>query len=202
MVKYIMYMSFCIGSDGEEGCRMLNFKNKNRPGSGKNPIISADLYETELVLKMKKEEMFNPYVFMPHAELNNDVYECVDSFVDKYKGDEMSLLIYTDSVNPMIQDVFREVYREHYEDEYKKVNRQLDRFRLRFIILIIISIAAFIISNHLAVRTDHQSIFSYLIGNVSCFCLWEVGNTHFRASDLFLERKRVKRSMDAKIEFQ
>ena len=182
---------------------MPEYKKRNRTDSDVNPDkMPAALYETELVLKLNKEELFNPYIFMPHAELNSIVYNSVDTFVEKYKGDDMKLFIYAKSINPMTQDVFREVYREHYEDEYKKVNRLVNRYRYKAIILVIIAVVAFIISRRIAKMTGGETIFSYILSNVSCFCIWEIGYTQFTTRDLADERKRILRAMNAKIVFQ
>ncbi|MBQ2679383.1 MAG: hypothetical protein IJF98_04205 [Firmicutes bacterium] len=182
---------------------MEEYKKRNREDSDVNPEkMSGALYETDLVLKLKSEEMFNPYIFMPHAELNSIVYNCVDTFVEKYKGDYMNLFIYGNAVNPMIQDVFREVYRSHYEDEYKKVNRLVKRYLRRAVFLVVTAVVAFWISRRLAKITGGDTIFSYILSNISCFCIWEVGYTQFTTRDLRDERKRILRAMNAEINFQ
>ena len=181
----------------------MEYKKRNRTDAGVEPgKMPAALNETELVLKLKKEELFDQHILLPHAELNKVVYNCVDTFVQKYKGDEMTLYICTNSVNPIIQDVFREVYRSHYEDEYKKVRRNLMRYRRRAIILVLVAVAAFIISSQVARFTSTETIFSYIIGNASCFCLWEVGYTYFTTRSLREEKKRIERALSAKIDFQ
>ena len=182
---------------------MKKHRKRNRTDEAVEPSKKTGaLRETELVLKLKKEEMFDRYILLPHAELNSIVYTCVDGFVEKYRGDEMSLLICTDSVNPAVQNVFREVYRSHYEDELLKVNKYLKRHFIRAVLLIVISLFAFLMSSQMSKTTPEGTVISYIIGNVSCFCLWEVGYTHFSTRDAIDERKRILRALNAKIEFQ
>ena len=157
--------------------------------------------ETELVLKLKKDELFDPYVLSPHSELNSIVYNCVDVFVDKFGGNELTLSIYTDPVSPMVQEVFREVYYEHYLDELRKVNRFLKRHYYRVLVLLLVSVLTFVISSQLTRFNPDETIISYVIANVSCFCLWEVGYTQFDTLDEADEKKRITRAMNAKIEF-
>ena len=182
---------------------MEHYKKRNRSDSAVNTQKkNASMHETDLVLKLKKEELFNQHILLPHAELNSIVYNNVDTFVEKYKGDGMSLSICTDSVNPIIQNLFREVYRSHYEDELNKINRYLKRHYGRAAVLLIVSIAAFVISRQLTKIYPSETIMSYLIGNISCFCLWEVGYTQFATRDVANEKKRVTRALNAEISFQ
>ena len=181
---------------------MKLFKKRNRTDSAVNPDkLTAGAEETELVLKLKKDELFDTYVLLPHSELNSIVYHCVDTFVEKYGGTELTLTIYTDPITPMMQDIFREVYREHYLDELRKVNRFLKRHYYRVLVLILVSIVTFIISSQLTKFNPDETIISYVIANVSCFCLWEVGYTQFDTLDEADEKKRITRAMNAKIEF-
>lgn len=161
----------------------------------------AGTEETELVLKLKKDELFDSYVLLPHSELNSIVYNCVDSFVEKYGGSELKLSIYTDPISPMVQDVFREVYHEHYVDELRKVNRYLKRHYYRVLVLLLVSVLTFVISSQLTRFNPDETIFSYVIANVSCFCLWEVGYTQFDTLDETDEKKRITRALNAAIEF-
>ena len=160
------------------------------------------MQEEELVLKLKKDELFDQYVLLPHSELNSTVYGCVDSFVEKYKGETLKLSICTGPVSTIIQDVFRDVYRSHYEDELQKVDRYLKRHYIRVIALIFVSIVAFFISSYLTGFNPEETIVSYVIANVSCFCLWEIGYTQFATHDVIDEKKRITRALNATIEFQ
>lgn len=160
------------------------------------------IHETELVLKLKKDELFDPHVLLPHAELNDVVYRSVDTFVEKYKGTEMTLSICTEPLNTIIQDVFREVYQSHYRDELLKVNRQLTRRCIRVIVLILVSIIAFMLGRLLSKYSPNDTILSYIILNISGFCLWEVGYTQFAARDIVDLKKRIVRALNAVIEFQ
>ena len=182
---------------------MQMYKKRNRTDSGVNTKKKGTAQqETELVLKLKKEELFDQHVLLPHAELNKVVYKSVDSFVGKYKGDRLSISICTSPLNPVIQNLFREVYRAHYQDDQQRIARYLKRHYSRAIILLILSISAFILCNYLSRINPGETILSYLIGNVSVFCLWEVGYTQFATRDVVQEKKRIDRAFNATIEFE
>ena len=182
---------------------MQIYKKRNRSDSNVDSLKKdGALQETELVLKLKKEELFDQHVMLPHAELNKVVYESVNSFIGKYRGDGLSISIYTDSVSPVIQNLFREVYCAHYNDELQKITRFIRRHTTRGIILVIISILAFLISNQLAKGAPDETVLSYIIGNISVFCLWEVGYTQFATRDVVLEKRRITRALNATISFQ
>ena len=157
--------------------------------------------EDELVLRLRKEELFDPHVLLPHAELNEIVYKSVDQFVSKYKGNQMSLSIFSEPINDAVQNTFKEVYRAHYADEYHKITRFLKRRYYRVIALLIVSISAFIIWHYMSGKGFGADILMTLITNVGAFCLWEVGYTQFARKDAIDERKRIERARDAKIEF-
>ena len=180
---------------------MKHHEEDRTDNTGKPGKKYARAEETELVLKLKKDELFDPYVFMPHSELNSIVYHCVDAFIEKYKGTDLTLSIYTDPVSPMVQDVVREAYHDHYRDEYRKVNRYLKRHYSRVLVLLLVSVLTFVLSSRLTMRNPDETIISYVIANVSCFCLWEVGYTQFDSLDILDERKRITRAMNATIEF-
>ncbi len=182
---------------------MISFRQKKRAENDANPINGfTALKETELVLKLKKEELFDPHILLPHAELNSVVYERVNTFVEKYKGTEMTLLIYTDPVNPMVQDSFREVYVSHYSEELLKVNLFLKHYFNRTLALIVIGIIALVVGISLTNRYSTETVLSYIILNLSTFCLWETGYTQFSARTVLREKKRILRALNARIEFQ
>ena len=179
------------------------YKKRNRP---EEAPVSSDgsvaLRETELVLKLKKGELFDPHVLLPHAELNDIVYHSVDVFVGKYKGTGMTLSICSDPVSPMTQDVFREVYRAHYRDELSKVNRYLHRHYVRIVVLMLVAVLAFFASRFLTSINPSETVFSYVILNISGFCIWEVGYTQFATRNVLDERRRILRALNAEIAFQ
>ena len=178
---------------------MLNYRRRKQTENIGNPGEHfTRLQETELVLKLKKEELFDPHVLLPHADLNSIVYRSVDAFTEKYKGTDMTLLIYTEPVNEMIQDSFREVYRSHYREEFLKVQRYLKRYYIRSLALIPVSLIALLLGMSLTADT----ILSYVILNIGAFCLWEIGYTQFTTHDAVDEKKRITRAMNARIEFQ
>lgn len=156
---------------------------------------------TELVLRLKKEELFDPHILFPHSELNSIIYDSVDAFVSKYGGSDIKLLIYSETISPMMQDVFREVYQMHYMDELQKTVRLLRRHKIRILFLMLISVCTFLFSSYLNSILPSETVMSYVIANISCFCLWETGYITFDTRDDVAEKKRIIQAMNAKIEF-
>lgn len=182
---------------------MLGYKRRKRAENVVNPGEHfTRLQETELVLKLKKNELFDPHVLLPHAELNSIVYQSVNTFVEKYKGHDMTLMIYSDPVNTLIQDSFREVYFSHYREELLKVNRYLMRHFIRSLALILVGAIALFLGMTLTKHFSSETMLSYVILNISAFCLWEIGYTQFSTRNVVDEKKRIIRAMNAKIEFQ
>ena len=64
--------------------------------------------------------------------------------------------------------------------------------------MIALLLAALLLGMSLASDT----ILSYVILNISAFCLWEIGYTQFSTRNVVDEKKRIIRAMNAKIEFQ
>ncbi len=182
---------------------MLFYRRRKRGDNVVNPGQHfTRLQETELVLKLKKKELFDQHVLLPHAELNSIVYERVDTFVEKYKGDDMILTIYSDPVNTLIQDSFREVYIAHYREELLRANRYLMRHLVRSLVLFAVGIIALLLGMSLTRRYSNETVLSYIILNISGFCLWEIGYTQFSTRNVVDERRRIIRALNAKIEFQ
>ena len=182
---------------------MLRYKRRKRTENIVNPGKNfTSLQETELVLKLKRNELFDPHVLLPHAELNSIVYQSVNTFVEKYKGNDMTLMIYSDSVNSLIQDSFREVYLSHYREELQKVNRYLMRHMVRSVALGIVGAVTLFLGMTLTRRYSTETMLSYIILNISAFCLWEIGYTQFATRNVVDEKRRIIRAMNAKIEFQ
>lgn len=181
---------------------MLHYRKRNRADanatdSREKPDSGRAKQEQELVLKIRKNELFDPYVLLPHAELNETVYRSVNTFLEKYKGEELTLTIMTDPLSDATRNTFREAYLAHYRDEYQKVGRFLRRRLSRSIALLIISLTAFVIGDRLA----GGGVFITMIVNMGAFCLWEIGYTHFAARDAIEERRRITRAINARIEF-
>ena len=158
--------------------------------------------EEELVLRLNPEDLFDRVVMLPHAELNDAVYNAVDQFVDRYDGSRLKLTILGCSVNEATQDTFREVYRAHYSDEHEKVARYLHRRYIRIIVLMMISIIAFNVAMHLFSISDDHNFVKEVISEVCIFCIWEIGYTHFDRLESVEEMTRITRARDAEIHFE
>ncbi len=157
--------------------------------------------ELELVLRLDKSELFDSHVLLPHSRVSKTVYETVNQFVERYKGSVMSLVIFSEEIIPEVQNVFCEAYRSHYEAELRKVNRFLHRRYLRVILLLVASAAAYWCSGFLRGRLGSGNFFLDFITNLSVFCMWEIGYTHFARIDAVSEKHRIQRAMNAEISF-
>lgn len=158
--------------------------------------------EEELTLQLTPEDLFDQYVLLPHAELNDAVYTAINQFVTRYDGSELKVSILGCSVIESTQEFFREVYRAHYDDEYEKVARYLRRRYMRIIALLIVSIVAFYAGIFLFNHVDSASFLQEIVSEIAIFCLWEIGYTHFDRAEAIEEMKRIVRSRDAVILFE
>ena len=163
--------------------------------------LPSEMIEEELVLKLKKEELFDSHVLLPHAELNELVYKSVDQFVGKYGGEKLAVSIFTDPISESVQHTFQEAYRAHYSEEYHKISRYLRRRYIRVICLLIVSVAFFFLWDYLLRNTSVTNVFLTIMTNVGAFCLWEVGYTHFARVEASEERRQIARALKAKISF-
>ena len=180
---------------------MQTYKRRNRPDE-KAPVKTAYSNDKELVLRLKKDELLDKHILLPHAEVNPIVYDAVNRFVEKSSSPEIALTIMTDDVSQPIQDIFAESYRSHYEDEYQKTVRFLKRRYVRAAFLLLASILAFWLSGLLTNVALAPVYIVTILGQISVFCLWEIGYTHFARSDAAAERDRIIRARDAEIQFQ
>ncbi len=182
---------------------LKGYKKRNRQDEfGETDRVETPFeLQEELVLRLDSKELFDPHVLLPHAELNEIVYKCVDHFVGRYRGKKMTLSIFTDTGNEAVQNTFREVYRSHYEEEYQRINRHLRRRYIRLFLLIAVSLSAFWIWDLLADKISGHSVILSIITNVGAFCLWESAYTQFARQDALVERQRIIRARNAEIVF-
>ena len=166
-------------------------------GKNRTPVR----YENELTLHLSKDELFDRRVLLPHAELNEAVYQAVDRFVKRYSGREMTLTIYCGPLSEPLQQTFREVYAAHYNDEYRLVRRFLNRRYLRVATLLTVVAVAYLTLKTWKVQLS-DSFLALVLSNLSAFSLWEIGHTHFDHMDAAAERKRILRARDAEIRFE
>ena len=180
---------------------MQSYRKRNRIDE-RAPVKTGNTGERELVLRLKKDELLNKHILLPHAEVNPIVYEAVNHFVEKSESPTILLTVMTDDVSVPIQDIFTESYRSHYEDEYQKTVRFLKRRYIRAAFLLLASILAFWLSGLLTNISLAPVYIVTILGQISVFCLWEIGYTHFARSDAAAERDRIVRARDAEIQFQ
>ena len=179
---------------------MQAYRKRNRTDE-RAPVKTANINERELVLRLKKDELLDKHILLPHAEVNPIVYDAVNRFVEKSDSPTIQLTIMTDDVSKPIQDIFAESYRSHYEDEYQKTVRFLKRRYVRAAFLLAASILAFWLSGLLTNISLAPMYIVTILGQISVFCLWEIGYTHFARTDAAAERDRIVRARDAEIQF-
>lgn len=161
----------------------------------RNPL-ELDLHIT------KASQLFHPLVIGPHLEINTDIVEAVDRFVSAEK--EMAPLILNiycnTKISKQMQDTAIEALQEHYRDEQRRISRILQNRTRRSVILFCISMSIMFIW----VRYDHivgESPVWTILGNMGGFFLWEIGNTHLRHMEEYLELERAVISENADITF-
>ena len=111
MVPVCRNMFFREDAGMMDGIRSL-FQNKGV----KKPVRE----EEELVLKLDKSEILDSHIILPHAELNELVYEAVNRFIERYGGSSLKITFVSGIVSEDVQDVIRESYRAHYLDVMRK----------------------------------------------------------------------------------
>lgn len=179
-----------------------NRRNVRLPAFLMGKYGQSAMLEEELTLHVSRDELFDPNVMLPHLELNKRIYLAVNQFVGKYMGEKLTLTLYCDPISKALQEAFRETYREHYEDEYRKISRYLNRRYNKVILLIVVSVVAYYLGRFLSPRLDDSySFLMNALSNVGVFCLWEIGYTHFDRSAAKEEKQRIRRAMDAEIQF-
>lgn len=181
--------------------KINEYRKRNRE-SEKDTVKTSGIDESELVLRLKKDELLDKHVLLPHAEVSSIVYDAVDRFVEKYSGSKMTLTIMSDNVSPLIQNIFEESYRSHYDDEYEKITRYLKRRYMRVVGLIFIIAVSFWITYFLTAHTQCPEVILTIISQIGVFCLWEIGYTHYDRVEASGEKSRIVRAKDADIQFQ
>ena len=95
---------------------------------------------SELVLKLKKDELFDPMVLLPHNEINAAVNEAVERFAESQDaGEDMLITIFINGTRSLVQDKLRESFIEHYEDEYRRLGRHIRSYLVKVLVLVLIS---------------------------------------------------------------
>ena len=151
----------------------------------------------ELILKVKKEEFFNPLVLAPHSEINKNIYEAVDNYAFHLKKYEnFKIIIFTNSSVNNIHEKFKELFYEHYTDEcYKRKLRFISLFKKT---LILIAVALIILITWISFKA---SIFRDLLATLWAFNVWEASHTMIEAIDVFRQYERISHIKNATIEF-
>ena len=157
--------------------------------------------EEELVLKLDKSEVLDPHTILPHAELNELVYTAVNRFIERYNGNTLNITIASGSFSPDLQDVIRESYRAHYQDEFVKINKYLTARYIRVVSLIVISLVAFTCGSYISNHFRNVEFLAGAATQLSVFCLWEIGYTHFDRSNASVQKKHILRALNANIQF-
>ena len=151
----------------------------------------------ELVLKVKKEEFFNPLVLAPHSEINECIYAAVDNYsVHLKRSEDFNVVIFTSKTPKSIQEKFKELFHEHYVDEcYKK--------RVRFRQLckktaILVGIALIVLLIWVSFK---NSVFRELWSTLWAFNVWEASHTAIEAFEVFKQYDKISHIKNANIEF-
>lgn len=143
-------------------------------------------YISDLVLKIKKEDLFDSMVLAPHNEINDKIFQAVENYQQQLKGFEtFKLILFTDITSKPLKEKFKELFKEHYEDENKRANKKLRHAAYKTIFLVILSIAILFTWYKL-----QDIIIRDLFGTLWAFNLWEASH-YFLETMTHLHKKRA-----------
>lgn len=151
----------------------------------------------ELILKVKKEEFFNPLILAPHNEINDNIYAAIDNYaLHLKKGENFNIVIYTNCPKKGVQEKFKELFREHYADEC-----YIKRVRFRHLCkktLILLAVGTAILFIWIGFKAY---VFRELWATLWAFNLWEASHTAIEALETFKQHEKISRIKNANIEF-
>lgn len=147
-------------------------------------------------------QLFHPLVIGPHLEINQEIVDAVEHFVSALRElTPLEVYFYSAStVSDHLQETAIEAYREHFMDEERRVLRNLRSRTRRSTILFCVSMTIIFVWSHYDAVAG-QSVIWTVLGNMGGFFLWEIGNTHFRHTDDYIELERIMICKDAGIMF-
>ena len=153
---------------------------------------------TELVLKVSRDELFDPMILLPHNEINTRISDTVSRFTQNRKMQKpLNLTIITpEPVGEAIQEKFIEAFVEHYEDERIVAIRYVHLQILRLIIWGLISIVGFAVWSKLT-----GELIQRILSNVWAFTFWQIGYTFIDGIQNVRTYRRMVKIRDAHIEF-
>ena len=174
----------CYREDAHR-CRMEN-----------RPPVELDLHISGA------EQLFHPMIIGPHLEISTEVTDAVDRFFTAEKEmAPLELNIYSNkSISKQLQRTAKEAFKEHYRDEEKHINRVLMNRTRRSNILFCISMSIMFIWVRYNNIVGASPVWT-ILGNMGGFFLWEIGNTHLRHIEEYLELERVVLLKNADITF-
>lgn len=163
-----------------------------RPGRRKPSYL-----ENTLTLKIPSDELFEPMVLAPHAELNPKIHEIVADFARRRRrSGPVSITVFTEKIGPLVQEKFKELFREHCEDMLRSTLMDLNMVYLRLAVFIALTVANVmlwdVISNH---------VWLSVIQNVWAFALWKIGDTFIDSLKLLNYWRHLRLVRDASIHF-
>ncbi len=147
-------------------------------------------------------QLFHPLVVGPHLEINPEIAEAVVHFVGAMKElAPLELYIYSGShISVPVRETAIEAFRLHFDDEERRMLRILRARTRRSMILFCVAMTIMFTWSRYNEAIGNSVIWTVL-GNMGGFFLWEIGNTHFRHEEAFLELQRVMICKEADITF-
>ncbi|MBQ9008439.1 MAG: hypothetical protein IJ088_03805 [Clostridia bacterium] len=135
---------------------------------------------------LKRSELFDPVVLMPHLEVNQKVTDAIDHLLRTSRTTApLRLNVHCgENVSESLQNTFSECLRMHYRDERDQVLRFLEGRYARMIGLLMVSIVALVIWTTTSPAEDAgEKVLWQILGNFAAFSLWQIGATHFERSE-------------------
>ena len=198
VVKYDAFVSLGLMVIGFSTITVHQFY---REETGWAAVCSRNAMSLDLRVS-KPSKLFDPLIVGPHLEINTDIADAVERFVVSMKEmAPLELCIYCGgSVSIPMQETAIEAFREHFSDEERRLIRILRSRNRRSMILFIIAMT--IMFTWTAFNNSiGTSVIWTILGNMGGFFLWEIGNTHLRHAEDYLELEHIMICKEADITF-
>lgn len=151
----------------------------------------------ELVLKLKRNELFDPIVLSPHSEINSDIYNAVENFTTRTKNiSNLKITIFSPTIGKAIQEKFKELFFEHYKDEEDRIKIKIKAVSIKTIVLVLLALIILFVWFKLS-----NTILRELFGTLWAFNVWEASHTFIEALEAIHKKRRIISIKNAIIEF-
>ncbi len=149
-----------------------------------------------------KKELFNGLVIAPHLEMNAEILNAVDHFLEmSTQYAPLTLYLHTSEIiSEELQSVAREAFQMYYQDAERKVRHHLQSQYSRSVWMIVIGITAFRFLSYWSGQNS-DTIMWEILGSFAAFSLWKVGDTVFENTEDMDKLAHILIAKSADIQF-